>query len=250
MLLLFTFITGVGFIYFTTHSLPWDYNFPKIQTQKGKRINVYELNREFLKFFPQSERKRETTTGVKNLPSPLEVLAFSEGNPAGVLLKAGKEIFFITDRKPNKGWKLVGFTRKEVILEYDGREVRLPLPKVEKEGRKKQGGGVESWESRTVSRELVNRLMQNYGQLLRGIDIVPYEKDGETVGMKIRYLSPSSIFYKLGFRIGDVILSVNGVKLRNTEDLFRVVQIIRNEPNIKVEILRRGRPYEIDIRIE
>jgi general secretion pathway protein C len=172
------------------------------------------------------------------------------GNKISVVLKAGKETLLLVSGKTAKGWRILGTRGDKVVLSYRGTEVVLPVPKPsDKTGLTRKvssGGGI----TRVVSREEVRRLMGNYGELLRGVDFVPYTAGGKTEGFRIRYLSPSSIFYKLGFRTGDVIVSVNGVVLKNTDDLFRVVQIVQNEPNVRVKILRNGKPVTLDVRIE
>ena len=101
-----------------------------------------------------------------------------------------------------------------------------------------------------LSRRLVNRMMADYGRLLSQIDVVPYIENGKTIGFKIRWIMGGSIFEQLGFKKGDVILAVNGVPIRSTEDVFKAVQIIRNEPSIRVKILRDGEERYLNIRID
>ncbi len=243
------FAIGAGYLYFTVENLPLEYRLPP-PPQKEK-INLYRLQREFLKLFPSLNVERRTTTGA--LPRPLEVLSFVRlGEKVSVVLKAGKKTILLVSGKNTNGWRILGTRGDKVILSYRGTEVVLPIPKPSEGEAKGSTPKVSSGEglTRVVSREEVRRLMRNYGELLRGVDFVPYTAGGKTEGFRIRYLSPSSIFYKLGFRTGDVIVSVNGVVLKNTDDLFRVVQIVQNEPNVRVKILRNGKPLTLDVRIE
>lgn len=253
-LALFIFAIGTGLLYFTTEQLPLDYRFPK-KDRELSTVNPQSLEREFLKYFP-GKTFSEVEEKPKGLPSNLRLIGFLKvGNTLSVILKIGNKSLVLVSGQKVDGWEIVGVRGNKVILSYYGKQVALPIPQPEIKGSNAaiptgveipNGGSI----TKTVSREEVNRLLQNYGQLLRGIDFVAYVRNGKTEGFRIRYLNPSSVFYKLGFRIGDVIVSVNGVKLTNTQDVFRVIQIIQNEPNVRVEIIRNGKPMTLNIRIE
>jgi len=243
----------VGVLYFTTLYLPTGYTFPKEKTQ---RVNLYALGREFASRFPTaSAPKGEGAPTSAPLPSPLEVGGFVNlGGKIALILRAGSKTLVVSTKKETEGWRVLRLEGDKVVLSYGGREVKLPLPKGENNPRREAAAKnfYKNKESgvRVVPRELVRRLISNYGELLRGVDFAPAVENGQTVGFRIRYLSPSNVFYRLGFRRGDIIVSVNGVRLQNTDDLFRVLQIVQNEPTIRVELIRNGKPTELNIRIE
>jgi type II secretion system protein C len=247
------FAFGFGVLYFTTRTLPLDYRFPR---ERQKTVNLSELNRVFLSFFPEGQRQIAEISNPTSLslPKPLEVEALLKlGNRVSVILRAGREKLLLFSGGEVKGWRVLGVEGNRVVLSFRGRVVKLPIPKPEQNSRREAAAFNslgKTYAVRTVSREEVRRLVNNYGELLKGVDFVAVVKNGKTVGFKIRYLSPSNIFYKLGFRIGDLIVSVNGVRLKDINDLFRVLQIVQNEPNVRVELIRNGKPTELNIRIE
>ena len=249
------FLTAVGGLYTLLKDVPLSYEVP-LEVKK-QTVDYRTLQREFASYFPRREAiaKNNTSKGVKTvkLPHPLKILGYSRGGVESVLLLAGREKLVLLKGEETKGWKLLKVGKKYAYLSYRGKEVKLPLPE-EKGSIKVPKTVVETSssvpEEHHLSRSLVNRLMADYGRLLSQIDVAPYMESGRTVGFRIRWLQPGSIFAKLGFKVGDVILSVNNIPIRDTEDVFRAVQIIRNEPSIRVKVLRNGRVHYIDIRID
>jgi len=246
---------GLGTVlYFSLKSLPVNFSVP---VEVKKKVDIYSLQRDFSSFFPKEERKvvkqqSKPSKRFVRLPKPLKVLGYVEGLPSGVILKAGRKTLVLVQGEETKGWKLLRIDGNFAYLTYKGIEVKVPL----KEEKKTPTAKVKyqtttSFEgnSFTISRSEVERLTQNYGALLTQVDFVPYIVNGQTQGFKLRWLSPSSIFYKIGFRQGDVILSVNGIPIRNTEDVFKVLQILRNEPSLRVKVLRSGKEITFNIRI-
>jgi general secretion pathway protein C len=255
---LVVFGTGIFFLIFTISILPIDYKFPKQIRNSQIWINTVKLEKNFLKFFHHNEQKSLTVENRNfvKIPSPLEIKSFLQiGNVTSVILKAGKETLILISNQTQNGWTLLGVKGDKVLLLYKNRKVELSIPTPKVSNRvdmlqRKINKNQKKEMFKTISRETVISLMQNYAELLKGIDFRPYTKNGKTIGFQIRYLNPSSIFYKLGFRIGDIITSVNDVHLKNTEDLFQIIQIIQNEPNVRIKIIRNGKPMTLNIRIE
>ena len=250
----FLILTAAGMLYFTIPRIPLNYKVPP--EVKKEKVDYRSLSRAFASYFPREEGIKQKPAAVaKNikLPHPLKILGYSRGGVEAVILRAGKETLTLLKGETYKGWKLLKVGEKYAYLNYGGREVKVSLPE---EKTKSKPARVEvksekpAAEEFHLTRRLVNRMMADYGRLLSQIDVVPYIENGKTVGFKIRWIMNGSIFEKLGFRKGDVILAVNGVPIRNTEDVFKAVQIIRNEPSIRVKILRDGEERYLNIRID
>ena len=247
-------ISAAGILYFTLPRVPLDYGVP-VEVKKG-RVDYRSLTRDFASYFPREEERKQKPAAVAQnvkLPKPLQILGYSRGGLDAVILRAGKETLILVEGETNRGWKLLKVDEKFAYLTYGGKEVKLPLPEEKEEtktarvGLKREKPAAEEFR---LSRRLVNRMMADYGRLLSQIDVVPYIENGKTIGFKIRWIMDGSIFEQLGFKKGDVILAVNGVPIRSTEDVFKAVQIIRNEPSIRVKILRDGEERYLNIRID
>ena len=235
-----------------------DYEIP-LKPKKKENVDYRAISELLLNYFPNLKtvphKKKKKNSVFLRLPSNVKILGVINGAYQAVILKIGnKEIFLIKgDKKHNsyKGWSLLNITEKFIYLQHYNTlykiryEELFPQKNISKKTSKEKSGGYL-----VVSRKIIEQLTKNPGQLFMQIDIMPYVVNGITKGFRIKWIDRRSIFYKLGFRKGDVILSVNGYGFRTTEDAFRLIQVLRNEPNLRVEVLRNGIIKIFDIKIE
>jgi len=80
--------------------------------------------------------------------------------------------------------------------------------------------------------------------------IVPYMQDGVVTGFKLFAIRPNTLYSRLGFKNGDVILEINGVKMTNPKDALKVYQEVKDAKTVSVEILRRGKSKALEYMIE
>ncbi len=89
------------------------------------------------------------------------------------------------------------------------------------------------------------RLMQearsNIGQLLNQVNTSPNTVDGNPAGMRIDALGSDPLIDQSGIQAGDVIKSVNGIRVNSTEDIIGVSDRLENSPEIRVVVERDGR---------
>ena len=133
------------------------------------------------------------------------------------------------------------------MLSAKDREVKLELFKKGEKKRnpgfskqspviKKEKGGIF-----VVSKETLSQLTSNIGRLFSQIGLRPYFYRGRIEGMQIVYLDPNSIFTKAGLRRGDIILTINNVPIKTTEDTYRIFESLETSPRIEVKIKRGNR---------
>ena len=224
-------------------------------------INPYQLKKEYEKFFgllPKETKKKKNKhqQAVYVRVPNFTVVGFASGKNPLIVIKVGGKTLIVDTKKENRGWKLVKIENQRAVLSYKGKTVEANLSELigkqpteaKVSVRKTETQTVES--VKTIPKSLINKLTQNYGALLTKIDFAPYIENGKTKGFKIRWLSHDSVFKKLGLREGDVILSINGYQLTDVQKVFEVVQILRNDNTIRVEILRNGRRVELKYRID
>lgn len=113
-------------------------------------------------------------------------------------------------------------------------------------------GGVQqvSENKYTVPRATIEQQMSNPESLARQARIMPNYKDGESAGLRLVGISPNSVYSQLGIRSGDVIHSVNGVPLDNQRKAMEMLDKMRSEKSVTIEVERRGKKEKIqyDIR--
>ena len=79
---------------------------------------------------------------------------------------------------------------------------------------------------------------------------VPYLKQGKTLGFQITMISRGSLYEKIGFRNGDVLLQVNRQKLNDPAKVASLYQEMRNKRHISILLSRNGQQqtFNYDIR--
>jgi general secretion pathway protein C len=61
---------------------------------------------------------------------------------------------------------------------------------------------------------------------------------------------PSSIFYKMGLKSGDIIIGVDGKNIESVDDALKFYQSLQSASKVQLELKRRGRPKTIEYNIE
>ena len=235
---------------------------PKLE-RKEKKVDVAQVEKLISSFFevrktihkksvqPPEERVLPPPTNLK-----LKGIIISE-KLKGAIFGDGKERFVL------EGQNIGGYTLKKVLptgvfLSSGSREYFLAFKP------QKATGGIttkrfsifrkviQSFSPKevVVSRREVEAITKDPAKMFTQIRLVPYIKNGKTQGFIFEWVKPGSIFYRLGIRKGDVLVSINNMTITSGEDAFRILQMLRNEPNLKVVLIRGGRKEEINVRIE
>jgi type II secretion system protein C len=100
-----------------------------------------------------------------------------------------------------------------------------------------------------VKEELVDSLLAkgpNY--VARGARVVPSIRDGEVVGFKLYAMRPSAVLSWIGLQNGDTVVAVNGLSLGSLDVALDVYEAVREAKVLRIELIRRGKPYSLMIR--
>ena len=103
-----------------------------------------------------------------------------------------------------------------------------------------------------IAKVLLDYCKKNTRFLWKNIGISEYKINRKLKGFKVNYIKRNSIFDKLGFRRGDIILKLNGTKLTYDNEIFSFVKILKSD-NIKkltFEILRNNQTIELSYDIQ
>ncbi len=92
-----------------------------------------------------------------------------------------------------------------------------------------------------VSREILNRDITDLYSLMSQVRVQPYLKNNKPHGFQLSSIRPNGIFYQLGIRNNDVIVKLNGVSVRQPEDIMGLYRQIQELDTVLVEVERRGR---------
>ena len=87
-------------------------------------------------------------------------------------------------------------------------------------------------------------------RLMRSARIVPEQKDGKTIGVRLFGVRPDTLLGTLGLKNGDRLEQINGFDMGSPEKALEAYARLRTAENLKIKINRRGQPTTIDFKIK
>ncbi len=101
-----------------------------------------------------------------------------------------------------------------------------------------------------IDRAVVDNILENQAQLMRTARIVPEQKDGKVVGIRLFGIRPETLLGKLGLQNGDRLEAINGFDMASPEKALEAYARLRTADDLAVKITRRGSPVTIDFKIQ
>jgi general secretion pathway protein C len=101
----------------------------------------------------------------------------------------------------------------------------------------------------SVRRSLVDKLLQNQGELMRSARVVPHEENGRVVGVKLYGIRKSSLFGKLGLQNGDMLRTINGSDMGSPDSALEAYAKLRSATNLSLALVRRGNAVTMEYNI-
>jgi general secretion pathway protein C len=101
-----------------------------------------------------------------------------------------------------------------------------------------------------VDRSVVDKILENQADLMRSARIVPEQKDGKVVGVRMFGIRPDTLLGTLGLQNGDRLETINGFNMASPEKALEAYARLRTANNLNVKVTRRGAPMSIDYRIK
>ena len=93
--------------------------------------------------------------------------------------------------------------------------------------------------------ELRESISKDPQSLMGLIDATPEFKNGQITGYKLNNMQNEQLLRRFGLRRGDVITSVNDIRLDATANLPNLLNILKTAEEVKIEYNRRGRPRSV-----
>jgi general secretion pathway protein C len=128
-------------------------------------------------------------------------------------------------------------------------EAAAPAPGGAKDDELDKGIKMVSETKYSVQRSLVDKLLQNQGELMRSARVVPHEENGRVVGVKLYGIRKSSLFGKLGLQNGDMLRTINGFDMGSPDSALEAYAKLRSASNLSVALVRRGNAVTMDYNI-
>ena len=100
-----------------------------------------------------------------------------------------------------------------------------------------------------VDRAEVDKQMENLNQLFTQIRAVPHFQDGKAAGFRLFAIRQDSVFEKIGLKNGDVVTRINGNDLTDPARAMSLIQELRSEGRISVDVTRNRQPSTLQYEI-
>ncbi len=96
----------------------------------------------------------------------------------------------------------------------------------------------------------VEKAFENFAEIVKQARVVPYSKDGVTVGFQIQNIVPGSVFQRIGLQNFDVIKGVNGESLTSADQALRLFTVFRNEKEVVLDVQRQNEAMKLSYVID
>lgn len=93
---------------------------------------------------------------------------------------------------------------------------------------------------KVIDRREVEQAMGDLPKLLSQARAAPHMVNGAINGFRLDYVAPTSFYEKIGVQAGDVLQRVNGVDIRDPSTMLNLLQQLKNEQIVKLDVLRNN----------
>jgi hypothetical protein len=100
-----------------------------------------------------------------------------------------------------------------------------------------------------VTRDAVDRVLQNPMSAAKDMRIVPAMTNGKPDGFKLYAIKPGSLIDRLGFKNGDTLREINGFALTSADKALEAYVKVRDATEILVTVGRAGQNVTLTYRI-
>jgi general secretion pathway protein C len=101
-----------------------------------------------------------------------------------------------------------------------------------------------------VDRSVIDNVLENQATLMRSARIVPEQKDGKTVGIRLFGIRQDTLLGTLGMQNGDRLEKINGFDMASPEKALEAYARLRTATSLTVQLTRRGKPLTIEYQIK
>jgi len=167
------------------------------------------------------------------------------GHSVAILKNREGKSLVVAEGEEVGGYRLKRVLPQQTVFEKGGKEFILKLEEKKEETSSTAYQTPQTQRFTVKKKEVIEEISS--GEFLKYINIVP-TKNPE--GLKVNYVNPRSFVYKLGIRPGDVILSINDVRIKTPEDSFSAFERLKNADTVTITVLRRGKEVKLHYELQ
>ena len=100
-----------------------------------------------------------------------------------------------------------------------------------------------------IERAEVDKALENMSKLFTQIRAVPHFEAGKSTGFRLFAIRRGSLFDKIGLKNGDVIRSINGSPMTDPARAMTMLEDLREETDLTVELTRNRQPQTLTYQV-
>lgn len=100
-----------------------------------------------------------------------------------------------------------------------------------------------------IDQRALEETLSDMGKVLTDARFLPYSEGGELMGFRLSEVKPRGVFAMLGLKNGDVLVRVNEYVLDSPEKGIELLQALRGESSISLDIIRKGEPTSLSYQV-
>ena len=94
------------------------------------------------------------------------------------------------------------------------------------------------------------KILKNLPTILMEASSLPVVQNGKIIGFQIFNINPQSIFINAGLQNHDIITAINGKPLEDAASAIKILQSLKDESSINVDIVRNNQNFKLYINIQ
>jgi len=166
-----------------------------------------------------------------------------------------QSLYRIGDLLPG-GAQLVAIERYAVVIQVGTATQRLAVqedlpPATPAGGPTAAAGGVREVAANhwLIERGKIDAALANLPQLLTQARLIPNFTGGKVDGFRVLSMQPGSFYTDIGLKEGDVLQRINGVDVKDPQNLLKAFEQLRNETSINVDLLRQSQSVTLGYEV-
>jgi general secretion pathway protein C len=101
-----------------------------------------------------------------------------------------------------------------------------------------------------IDHAVIDNILEHQAELMKSARIVPEQKDGKVLGIRLFGIRPDTLLGSLGIQNGDRLESINGFNMGSPEKALEAYARLRTATSLNVKVSRKGAPVSIDYKIQ
>lgn len=100
-----------------------------------------------------------------------------------------------------------------------------------------------------IDQRALNSVLSDMDKILTDARLLPYSDNGKVAGFRISEIKPGGVFSLIGLQNGDVLLRVNDFEIDSPEKGIQLLNGLKGETSLSLDIVRNNSPRKLKYQI-